>query len=1497
MASRNRSREAGDGAGHRSRDAARDTRGGTGGPAADPADRAPDDSLVRVHDLAGRPRGTGFVVDHRGTLLTSHEAVDGLSRLVLRTAADRRRVVAAADVTALPALGLALIRTDGLGVRPLPVTTRERIEPGTYVRIAAGGWREARVLGATDVTYTATDRFHLVGDALELACGTSGRDALRLGGGAAGGPVLDIATGAVLGVLGTALSSGHSHVGFAVPLRRPDTGPLAGLLAENAATVPAYGADLNLAGILALTAAPGTQDGPPGAAWEAAYAGAGSAPAPGHGPDGDARPVVKPVERAAVARAFTAFAASRAAVLGLVGPPGSGRTTELAALAARRSRGPAPAPTLRLRGADLADEDLSLADAARRALDRAARTVAASDGTRPEDLGDIAPERVARLARTAGRPLLLLLDGPEEMPPALARRLPEWTERTAAWLGETGIRLVIACREEYWEHAGAEFPRDVLYDPMPAERLLAPDPLEPPAPGAMRRGGGAVRVPSWAATAGGHGGSVPVPRGGGHGGSVPVRPGGTTGVGVWPRRAASTDGAARGTGTGQTPETWAPVPPGGVPVPATPTPPGGVPVPATPTPPGGARAPGAATPGGLPERGAVSPGGGVPVPGAVSQYDWVSASGTVSPYGGVPVPGTVSPYDGVPARGAVSPPAGVPASGAVAPRGPVPPPGAVASPGGVLAPGLTGFGVPAPGAVALPGGIPAPGATAPLGHRATAVPVHRPTELPVTVPRPAMPAATAPPRGMPVPGTSVSRGGAQPTGGAATAPRPQPAGAHPVGPVLPPCVPLGDLGEDEAREARVRHGVPDGALAAPDDRHPLTLRLLAEVHAALGRPSAPAPVDRDEVFAAHLDLMCLRVATRLAGETGLRGTAVRRLAAKVSGQVHEAARRALGPGQGALDPASFEELFPYGPAPARLGGATGWASAVLAEGLFVPAGTGYRFAHEELADWIQGVHLDLDGALRALVHRRTAPHDTHTPPVPHHRVGPVVEAVLLLARQHGVLQLALTLEELVNALDADPHSWWAARLPARVLARVPDAAPYTEVLRLLADGLAERRGEGRPVQPEFGPAFWTALRLSEATRLDLLRRLVLADGPPHEPGPRHLDAVAALLTERPGAVQPLLVRWFDDERPLPATPHATVATAAQALLHTHRHRGLDGLTEVLADSTHRRADELLAVLAEEEPSALCRAVERWARDERPERRAAAVTHGLRTAPHARTAADRTLLRHAALVLLAGQADSRLHGGALALLVRDPDSRERHLPRALDHFAAGDPQLPPSAVATALPTHPEAVLEAFRVRLRGPDAGEALRALADAATPALAHRVAALLARAVADRPETAGHLAAYADHRLDRGPGARAVLRPLLTRLLDDGPEAARAALAGILPADGTAAGGPLRGELREHLLASEQAPAVLDALLHAAARCTGEDQRALVHRTGLLLVRTPDGATRFDRGLVDLARHLPGFAARLTGWLAEAPADWAALVGPSARRTIENLAGARVPA
>ncbi|MEV0240030.1 trypsin-like peptidase domain-containing protein [Streptomyces sp. NPDC050674] len=1147
MASRNRSREADD-----------SSRGSQDrpGPAGHEDGVIPGDALVRIHDPAGRPRGTGFLADHHGMLITSHEAVEGLPRLVLYGAGGRRREVSADAVTPLPALDLALVRTEGLGVPPLPVTVRDGARTGAYVRIPAGGWREARVLGPAAVTYAATDRSHRI-EALELAVGTAGRDALRPGGGAAGGPVLDAQTGAVVAVLGTALSSDHRDVGFAVPLRAriPGAGgPLAELLAENAATVPAHGADLNLAGVLELTGTSVGLDGPPG----------------GTG-------VPEPVERAEAAARLDAFPAGPAAVLGLVGPPGSGRTTELAALAARRGRG--GQPTLWLRGCELRDDDTSVADAVRRALTRAAPVLAAARAPHPPsppvpaDPADTTPERLARLTGSLGRPLLLLLDGPEEMPPAVARRLSAWAEGTVRWLRETGARLVVACRPEYWEEVS--------------------DPLRRPA-----------------------------------------------------------------------------------------------------------------------------------------------------------------------------------------------------------------------------------------------------------------------------------------------------------------CVRLGDLTEDEAREARLRYGIAEGALTGPGARHPLTLRLLAEIRDGLDGPAdrpvlVTAPLDRDDVFAAYLDLMCLRIAQRLADGAGLRGTAVRRLAAKVAGQVHEAARRSLGPGTGDLDRQAFEEVFPWGPAPARLGGHPGWASAVLAEGLLVPAGPGYRFAHEGLADWLQGAHLDLDEALHVLVHRGE---EAESDPVPRHRLGPVVQALLYLARQHGAGRPVSRLADLVHALDADPRSWWAVRLLTGTLTALPDATPYTEVLRLLADRIVAWRRQERPVPEELGPGFWTGLRLPGEARCALLRRLVHADGPPCEAGPRFLDAVAGLLAGDPTAVQPHLADWFDDEQPLPATPHATVATAAQALLHTHRHGALDELTDVLADRAHPRADELLAVLAEEEPSALCRAVDRWARDERQARRNAAVAHGLRVAPHVRTGGDRALLRYAALTLLARPADRALHGGALALLVRDPHTRARYLPRALEHFAAGDPRFSPDALAEALLTDPEPVLTAFGARLERPDAEEALRALVDATPPGLARRVAPLLCRAARQRPELAGQVAAYADQRLDRGPAARPVLLPLVTGLLEGGDVRLRCALAAVLTPPGIPASRPLRRELRDALLAREHDTDVLDALLHAAARNGGDDLRDLVHRVGLLLVRTPEGAARFDRALVDLGRHVPGFAARAAGWLAAAPEAWAALVGPSSHRMIESLAGSGVP-
>ncbi|MFJ4604111.1 trypsin-like peptidase domain-containing protein [Streptomyces griseoluteus] len=1111
-------------------------------------DRA--DALVQIRDLSGRLRGIGFLADHQGTLLTSHEAVEGADRLVLHTADDRTRVVDAEAVVPLPRHGLALVRTENPGIAPLPLTVRDRIEAGTYVRIAAGGWRGARVLTAAPAAFPVGDRSQLLDDALELALGTAARDALRPGGGTTGGPVLDARTGAVLGVLGASLRSAVRDSGFAAPVRPAEEADpeLTALLARNATTVPAYGTDLNLAGVLQLCAASVSQDGPPGTL--------------------TGLPGI--VERASVAGELADFMAGPHAVFALTGDPGSGRTTELAALAARRRQSEAPAPTLWLRGADLQDTDDSVADAVRRALQRAAPVAAASAPGRPADLGDLDPEATAALAAREGRPLLLCLDAPEEMPPAL---LPDWAGRTLAWLRATGTRLVLACGDEFWESVAEEFPA----------RLR-----------------------------------------------------------------------------------------------------------------------------------------------------------------------------------------------------------------------LTG------------------------------------------------------------------------------------------------------LTRQEARTAHSRYGVPEGALSGPDARHPLALRLLSEL--PVGAP--PRPLDRHDVFAAHLDLACLRIAERIAAANGLGDTAVRRLATRVAGQVHEAARRALGHGLGMLDREGFAAVFPPGRAPARLGGGTGWASAVLDQGLLVRSGGGYRFAHEEFADWVQGTHLDLDEALHVLVHRPRAERPDGVMAVPHHRIGPVVQALLLLGRRQGPRQLAFRLRELADALDLDPGSWWAARLLSRTLLRTPDALPYREELRFLADRIVAWRHAGQAVPAEFGPAFWTALALPHAERFALLRRLVPADPAVAEgAGERYLDAAARLLAADPAAGQPHLTRWFEDERPLPATPHATVATAAQALLHTHRHGALDHLTEALIDSGHRRAVELLAVLAEDEPSAACRAVDRWARDEDPGRRATALVLARRTAPHTGTTADHSLLRRAAHALLARPADRALHGGALALLVVDPVSRDQHLPRALRHFTAADRGLPPTALLPALATHPDTVLDAFRVRLRGgSDPAAPLRALAEVTDPALARRIAALVRETVAPRAEAAPCVAEYVDRRLGQGPTARTELLPLLTGLLGKGFEAARAALAAVLVAPGTPATTPLRRELLDRLLAHERDPEVLVAVLRAAATLgdgdgagpAAEEARGLVHRTVRLLGRTPEGV---DHRLSCLVRELPGFGARLGRWLTEAPQEWAAVVGPGVRRAIEERAGTPVPA
>ncbi|OEJ94147.1 hypothetical protein J116_006375 [Streptomyces thermolilacinus SPC6] len=1373
---------------------------------------------MRICDQAGRTRGAGFVADHLGTVVTSHETVDGLDRVVLVAPDGRARAVSADAVTALPGDALALIRAEGLGVRPLPLASRT-VATGTYVRIEAHGWREARVLGTTRAAYPGGDGPHPVGDAVELAIGTEGREALWPGGEAGGGPVLDAATGAVLAVVATTLRTDHPAalaVPLAVAAARDPAGPLAALLRRNAATVPAHGPDLNLAGTLQLTALTHpplrpahTVHRPTIAHHLALY----TRPA-GSGPAASGRYAASSSGRCAAplgpgGASSGPYGTGGPLVCALVGEPGTGRTTALAALARRRATGSVPEPTLWLRGADLRPDDASLADAVGRVLDRAGRTTAPAGGVRgayPQPHPAALAGRVARIARHARRPLLVVLDAPEEAPPPLTDRLPLWTSETVGWLRQHGVRLALACGPAYWETAGPLYPTDALYGPGP----------------------------------------------------------------------------------------------------------------------------------------------------------------------------------------------------------------------------LCGAGTSAPAAV-----------------------------------------------------------------------------------------PVGDLTREEAEEAHARYGLLPGALAAADARHPLALRLLADLRAAV--PGAVPPgAGRADLFAAHLNLLCLRVAQRIASgcRPALSEAGVRGLAARVAGRVHEAARRCLGPGHGALDRAAFEELFP---------GDTRWASAVLAEGLLVAAGTGYRFADEEFGEWLQAVHLDVDAALDALVltrHEATAPPDhlpgtaprgaaartarpagaplvlpaggtaralppagpapaalpaggtpvqeappmavtpgpatrppahaagpvpagpvaaapvaaapahpvgpgrssvveygsrpgyavppgegaaagyavppgtgggaqaaavpgrvvppwpaasgpavrsrsdelpglsavpgrvlpydrvVQAPPsapsgnpaaiphghpaepgtagaphaerpvpraagVPAHRVGLVVRALLLLERGRGTGALARRLERLLRREPGPADAeWWAGRLLRDTLLGVEDARPYTGVLRLLAARLTTRPAAGDP--DAYGPSFWERLRLGEDERLDLLRRVLPADVPrPARPGTTrpsgYLAAVARHLAADPRGVQPLLCRWFTDERPLPAQPGSpvrpTVAGVAQALLRTHRDLAVDDLCEALVTTAHPRADELLTGLVDDDPAALCRAVDRWAHDDaRPARRVAAATYGPLLAARVTADTDRELLRFAALALLARPGDRSLHGAALTVLVRDPRGRAQHLPQALALFRAGDLGLRARSLTAALTTHAEPVLAAFRTRLHSGDHGAArdvLDALAEVHAPALVRRAAALVREYADRRPEGAVHAAAYIDRRLEQGPAAHTAHIPLVMDLLRGRPAEVRAALAPVLAAPGTDVSRAARARLLDVLLDAERdeepGPAVPEALLRAVARgasgASDARARGLVLRAGELLARTPEGAARLDRVLAELAGEAPGFAARLGDWFATEPERWAGLAGPAVRRAVRGLA------
>ncbi|MBB4946617.1 hypothetical protein F4556_002152 [Kitasatospora gansuensis] len=672
---------------------------------------------------------------------------------------------------------------------------------------------------------------------------------------------------------------------------------------------------------------------------------------------------------------------------------------------------------------------------------------------------------------------------------------------------------------------------------------------------------------------------------------------------------------------------------------------------------------------------------------------------------------------------------------------------------------------------------------------------------------------------------------------------------------------LGPLPAEAGVRVARRYGAPEPG------EHPLSLRLAGE----LGETA-----ERGRLYAAYLELCCTRAARRLSAETGPRRAGAHRrggqaappapegpeslhgLVTALGERVREAARLMLGTGHGTLERAAFAALFPA---------EGGWAGAVLAERLFVPAGPGYRFAHEDLADWLQGGRLDLDAALRLLLEgTATAPAEGAALPaggVPRHRAGVVLWALREVGERHGAAGLDPWLWRLWRGVETAPgpeQGWWARRLLLDGLAISPELAVH----RPLLAAVAERGGGG------LDAGFWAGLPLPPADRLELLRPLVTTDQEARA-------AVAELLRADPRGVVPLLCRWFGETR------GGAAADLAHDLLWAHRRLAVDDLTESLAIAAHPRADALLAELAVAEPSALCRAVDRWSHDPRPEWHVAAAVHALRAAPYA-TGTGADLLRHAARTLLAREEEPALHGAALALLIRDPATGRQQLPAALAGYLADDPFLTAEALAPALVSDPEPVLAAFRQRLAAPGGAvaEALRVLARQEAPELLGPGLELAAELLHQRPERSGQVAEYLAVLMDGRPG------PELDLLLAEAaarPPALRRVLAVLL----TDPEYPPR--LLETLLGVEQDPAVLVPVVERLADHF-QDERAPAVRQLIRLVAAA-GGPEVDAALVRGAGRSAGFARLLAHWPSGEPGPRG---GPLLARMRLLVAGGRDP-
>jgi trypsin-like peptidase len=386
---------------------------------------AVDAALVLVRAADGRVLGTGFLADDRGTVLTCHHVVDGVDgQAGLRLELAGGTPLDCLGIEAVPEHDIALLRTEATGARPLPLAADER---ETFRFWAKGFHRiggsvhgafpvEGTSIGTTAIGYRTAATTYRLDEVTVLR-----RDAFDPG--LSGAPVLDPETGAVVALVVGKQKTPGAQEGYALPIRAARRAePVALLVRRNRFVAPAFGRHLNPAGARELCIRQS------GTARE----------------DLAERARIdldRHIGRSAFEERLDAFLAAGEPVLAVVGPSGNGKSTELARIAARY---PAEVVLLSAALVDPSSRDVSA-------------TIADVLGTRG------GPDALAAALREDGRRLLVVLDGLNEAPAQLLRKIDVWIQQSVSWVRRSEARLVLSCRPEYWEAFKPVFPAGALY--------------------------------------------------------------------------------------------------------------------------------------------------------------------------------------------------------------------------------------------------------------------------------------------------------------------------------------------------------------------------------------------------------------------------------------------------------------------------------------------------------------------------------------------------------------------------------------------------------------------------------------------------------------------------------------------------------------------------------------------------------------------------------------------------------------------------------------------------------------------------------------------------------------------------------------------------------------------------------------------------------------------------------------------------------------------------